>query len=110
MAKRRFDLWESGETGGDPGEPISRWMVPHVNHMMLDRWMPDRGRALDAGSGRGVEAVRMARAGRAVTALDMSPELPEGKFARVLELERRFLGTPELLGAGEQIVAVFRKR
>jgi hypothetical protein len=28
---------------------------------------------------------------------------------RGLELERRFLGTPELLGAGEQIVGVFRR-
>jgi hypothetical protein len=35
---------------------------------------------------------------------------PDEDLQRGLALERRFLGTPELLGAGEQIVAVFRKR
>jgi hypothetical protein len=34
---------------------------------------------------------------------------PEESMARGLALEQRFLGTPELSGAGEQIIGVFRK-
>jgi len=34
---------------------------------------------------------------------------PDEVMRRGLELERRFLGTPELVGAGEQVVGVFRK-
>jgi SAM-dependent methyltransferase len=70
-----FDLWEHGEFHGDPGEPISRWTVPYVNHMLLDPWLPPQGSALDVGCGRGVETVRMARRGLSVTALDISPGL-----------------------------------
>jgi hypothetical protein len=36
-------------------------------------------------------------------------DLPEPEFQRALALERRFLGTPEVLGAGEQLVGVFSK-
>ena len=74
IVRRLFDMWDD-EIRGDPGELVSRWLVPHVNHMLLDRWLPARGRALDAGCGRGVETVRMARAGLLVTALDISPGL-----------------------------------
>ena len=73
--QRLFDLWEGDEIEGDPGEPVSRWLVPHVNHMVLDRWLPSCGLALDAGCGRGVESVRMGRRGLVVTALDLSPGL-----------------------------------
>ena len=40
---------------------------------------------------------------------DGYPKLPPDEFARALDLERRFLGRPELLGSGEQLVGVFRK-
>ena len=72
VVRRHFDQWEHGGINGDPGEPISRWMVPYVNHMLVDHWLPAEGSALDAGCGRGVEAVRMARRGLLVTALDIS--------------------------------------
>jgi SAM-dependent methyltransferase len=75
IVRRHFDLWEHGEIEGDPGEPISRWMVPYVNHIVLGRWAPAEGAALDAGCGRGVGSVRMARRGLMVTALDISPGL-----------------------------------
>jgi SAM-dependent methyltransferase len=75
VVRSLFDLWEHTQVEGDPGEPVSRWTVPYVNHMLLDRWLPAEGRALDAGCGRGVEAVRMALRGLGVTALDISPGL-----------------------------------
>lgn len=75
VVRSLFDLWEHTDITGDPGEPISRWTVPYVNHMLLDRWLPPEGTALDAGCGRGVEAVRIARRGLSVTALDISPGL-----------------------------------
>jgi SAM-dependent methyltransferase len=75
VVRSLFDLWEHTDITGDPGEPISRWTVPYVNHMLLDKWLPPEGAALDAGCGRGVEAVRIARRGLAVTALDISPGL-----------------------------------
>jgi SAM-dependent methyltransferase len=74
VVRALFDRWED-QVEGDPGEVTSRWMVPHVNHMVLDRWLPPPGLALDAGCGRGVESVRMARQGFSVTALDISPTL-----------------------------------
>ena len=43
-------------------------------------------------------------------ARDGYSEMSEADFARVLELERRFLGAPELVGAGEQLAGKFRKR
>ncbi len=75
VVRSHFDLWENGEIKGDPGEPVSRWLVPHINHILLDRWLPDEGCVLDAGCGRGVESVKMARCGLKVTALDISPGL-----------------------------------
>jgi SAM-dependent methyltransferase len=53
----------------------SLWTVRHVNHLVLDRWLPSEGAALDAGSGHGIETVRMARQGLTVTALDISQAL-----------------------------------
>ncbi len=70
-----FEKWGHDEVVGDPGETLSRWTVIHVNHMILDRWMPAEGAVLDAGCGVGIEAVKMARAGLAVTALDISGSL-----------------------------------
>ena len=70
-----FERWGHEEVVGDPGETPSRWTVPHVNHMILDRWLPAKGTALDAGCGHGIEAVRMARRGLTVTALDISASL-----------------------------------
>jgi len=70
-----FEKWGHDAVSGDPGEPLSRWTVIHVNHMILDRWMPAEGAVLDAGCGVGVEAVRMARRGLTVTALDISSSL-----------------------------------
>jgi len=75
VLRRHFNLWEYNEIQGDPGEPVSRWLVPHINHTLLDRWLPADGYALDAGCGRGVESVKMARRGLQVTALDISPGL-----------------------------------
>jgi len=70
-----FEKWGHEEVEGDPGETISRWNVPHINHIILDRWLPSEGNALDAGCGRGVESVRMARRGLGVTAVDISTSL-----------------------------------
>ena len=70
-----FEKWGHEEPAGDPGETLSRWTVPHVNHMILDRWLPCEGSALDAGCGRGVESVRMALRGLSVTAVDISASL-----------------------------------
>ena len=70
-----FEKWGHEEIEGDPGETLSRWAVPHINHIILDRWLPREGSALDAGCGRGVESVRMARRGLSVTALDISTSL-----------------------------------
>lgn len=70
-----FEKWGHDDVVGDPGTTLSRWTVIHVNHMILDRWMPAEGTVLDAGCGVGVEAVRMARRGLAVTALDISGSL-----------------------------------
>jgi SAM-dependent methyltransferase len=75
ILRRHFNLWENDEIRGDPGEPVSRWLVPHINHILLDRWLPADGCVLDAGCGRGVESVKMARRGLKVTALDISPGL-----------------------------------
>jgi len=70
-----FEKWGHDEVVGDPGTTLSRWTVIHVNHMVLDRWIPAEGKALDAGCGVGVEAVRMARRGLTVTAVDISASL-----------------------------------
>jgi SAM-dependent methyltransferase len=70
-----FERWGHDDIVGDPGTTLSRWSVIHVNHMILDRWMPAEGTVLDAGCGVGVEAIRMARRGLAVTALDISASL-----------------------------------
>jgi len=70
-----FEKWGYEEIKGDPGETSSRWAIPHINHMILDRWLPREGCALDAGCGLGVEAVRMARRGLTVTAIDISMSL-----------------------------------
>jgi SAM-dependent methyltransferase len=70
-----FEKWGHDEVAGEPGETVSRWTVIHVNHMILDRWMPTEGSALDAGCGLGIEAVRMAQQGLTVTALDISASL-----------------------------------
>ena len=70
-----FEKWGHDDIIGDPGTTLSRWSVIHVNHMILDRWMPAEGTVLDAGCGVGVEAVRMARRGLTVTALDISASL-----------------------------------
>jgi SAM-dependent methyltransferase len=70
-----FEKWGHEEIEGDPGEHISRWSVPHINNIILDRWLPREGDALDAGCGHGVETVRMARLGLNVTALDISASL-----------------------------------
>jgi 2-polyprenyl-3-methyl-5-hydroxy-6-metoxy-1,4-benzoquinol methylase len=75
VVRELFEKWGHEQVEGDPGETLSRWIVPHVNHMVLDRWLPREGSALDAGSGCGIEAVRMARRGLAVTALDISTSL-----------------------------------
>ena len=70
-----FEKWGHEQVVGDPGTTPSRWTVIHVNHMILDRWMPAQGTVLDAGCRLGIEAVRMARRGLAVTALDISASL-----------------------------------
>ena len=70
-----FEKWGHEEIEGDPGEITSRWSVPHINHMILDRWLPGEGAALDAGCGGGIESVKMARRGLSVTALDISTSL-----------------------------------
>ena len=70
-----FERWGHDDIVGGPGTTLSRWSVIHVNHMILDRWMPAEGTVLDAGCGVGVEAIRMARRGLAVTALDISASL-----------------------------------
>ncbi len=75
VVRDHFEKWGHEEIEGEPGETASRWTVPHVNHMVLDRWLPAQGAALDAGCGRGIEAVKMARRGLAVTALDISGSL-----------------------------------
>ncbi len=72
VVRKHFELWGHDEIKGEPDEPISRWLVPYVNHMLIDRWLPTEGSALDAGCGCGVEAVRMVRRGLSVTALDIS--------------------------------------
>jgi len=72
VVRRHFEMWGHDEIEGEPGEPVSRWLVPYVNHMLIDRWLPAEGSALDAGCGRGIEAIRMARRGLSVTALDIS--------------------------------------
>jgi len=82
ILRRHFDLWENNEIKGDPGEPVSRWLVPHINHILLDRWLPADGYVLDAGCGRGVESVKMARRGLKVTALDISPGLLRHAYRR----------------------------
>ena len=82
VLRRHFDLWEYNEIQGDPGEPVSRWLVPHINHILLDRWLPADGCVLDAGCGRGVESVKMARRGLQVTALDISPGLLRHAYRR----------------------------
>ena len=70
-----FEKWGHEEPEGDPGETLSRWTVIRVNHMILDRWLPREGSALDAGCGWGIESVRMARRGLTVTAVDISTSL-----------------------------------
>lgn len=70
-----FEKWGHEEIEGDPGETVSRWAVPRINHIILHRWLPREGNALDAGCGCGVESVRMARRGLSVTALDVSASL-----------------------------------
>jgi SAM-dependent methyltransferase len=85
-----FEKWGHDGVVGDPGRTLSRWTVIHVNHMILDRWMPAEGRVLDAGCGVGVEAVRMAWRGLVVTALDISASLlrharRRAEMARVLD-------------------------
>lgn len=70
-----FEKWGHEEIESDPGETTSRWAVPLINHIILDRWLPHEGRALDAGCGHGIQAVRMARRGLSVTALDISASL-----------------------------------
>ncbi|HUT75815.1 MAG TPA: class I SAM-dependent methyltransferase [Armatimonadota bacterium] len=75
--REHFEKWGHEGLEGDPGHPTSRWTVPHVNHMILDRWLPTQGAVLDAGCGLGIEAVKMARRGLAVTALDISRSLLE---------------------------------
>ncbi len=72
-----FEKWGHEEIEGDPGETTSRWAVPHINHIILDRWLPREGSALDAGCGCGVESVRMAGRGLIVTAVDISTSLLE---------------------------------
>jgi SAM-dependent methyltransferase len=78
-----FEKWGREEIVGDPGEMQSRWTVRHVNHLVLDRWLPSEGAALDAGSGHGIETVRMARQGLTVTALDVSDSLLDHARRRV---------------------------
>lgn len=75
VVRELFEKWGHDDVEGDPGKTPSRWTVIHVNHMILDRWMPAEGAVLDAGCGIGVEAVKMARRGLAVTALDISGSL-----------------------------------
>jgi hypothetical protein len=76
VVRSLFDQWEGNELDSDlTGCGLGRWMVPHVNHLILDRWLPEQGRTLDAGSGCGLEAVRMACQGLQITALDISPGL-----------------------------------
>jgi len=70
-----FEIWGHEEVTGDPGDLQSLWTVRHVNHLVLDRWLPPEGIALDAGCGHGVETVRMARQGLHVLALDISDSL-----------------------------------
>ena len=70
-----FEKWGHEEIEGDPGETTSRWSVLLINHIILDRWLPREGSALDAGCGHGVESVRMARRGLSVTAVDISASL-----------------------------------
>ena len=82
ILRKHFDLWENSEIQGDPGEPVSRWLVPHINHILLDRWLPAEGYALDAGCGRGVESIKMAKRGLQVTALDISPGLLRHAYRR----------------------------
>lgn len=83
LVRELFEKWGHEEVEGNPGETQSRWTVPHVNHMILDRWAPTEGVALDAGCGRGVEVVRLARRGLQVTALDLSDSLLEHTRRRV---------------------------
>jgi SAM-dependent methyltransferase len=70
-----FEQWGHEGIEGDPGETTSRWSVPLINHIILDRWLPREGNVLDAGCGHGVESVRMARRGLSVTAVDISTSL-----------------------------------
>lgn len=75
VTRELFEKWGHEEIEDDPGEIVSRWTVPHINHMVLDRWLPNEGAALDAGCGRGVEVVRLARSGLSVAAVDISSSL-----------------------------------
>jgi 2-polyprenyl-3-methyl-5-hydroxy-6-metoxy-1,4-benzoquinol methylase len=75
VVREHFEKWGHEDPTGDPARTASRWTVPHVNHMVLDRWLPAKGTALDAGCGCGIEAVRMAQQGLTVTALDISASL-----------------------------------
>ena len=75
VVRQHFEKWGHEDPERDPGETPSRWTVPHVNHMVLERWLPAEGTALDARCGCGIETVRMARRGLAVTALDISASL-----------------------------------
>jgi SAM-dependent methyltransferase len=73
--RAHFENWGHEEVIGYPGELDSRWTVRHVNHMVLERWLPTEGKVLDAGRGHGIEAIRMAQRGLLVTALDISSSL-----------------------------------
>ncbi len=46
-----FEKWGHEEVTGDPGEMQSLWTVRHVNHLVLDRWLPWT-RAADTASRR----------------------------------------------------------
>lgn len=75
IVRELFEKWGHEEIVGDPGTTTSSWVVPHINHMILERWLPQEGTALDAGCGCGIESVKMARLGLKVTAIDISTSL-----------------------------------
>lgn len=83
VVRELFEKWGHDEVQGDPGETTSRWTVPHINHVILDQYLPNEGTALDAGCGLGIEIVRMARRGLNVTALDISASLLRHAKGRV---------------------------
>lgn len=79
------------------GKALSEWErlrstpITRVEHLItlhcLDRYLPDKGLILDAGSGPGRYAIHLARLGYRVAAFDLVREMLEFAWGKLVEAE-----------------------